>query len=608
MTVAEAVGRIPAGARIFIGSGAAEPVGFVQELVAQADRFSDNPILHILTMGPAPYVEAAYQDSFRHAAFFIGANVREAVRDGRADYMPVFLSRIPELIRSRRTGVDVALVQVTPPDRHGYVNLGVSVDIVLAAVQSAKLVFAEINPHMPTVYGEGYVSMDDIDGWFERPSDLPTLPRVPADAVAREIGQQVATLVEDGSTVQVGIGQIPDAVLEQLRDRSDLGVWTELLTDGLVDLIRAGNVTGRFKTMEPRVASATFAMGSAQTYRWLDHNPAVVFHPSDVVNDPRNIARQHKMVAINAALQIDLTGQVCADSIGTKFYSGIGGQVDFIRGASMAPGGKPIVAVRSTARQGQVSRIVAVLDEGAGVVTSRGDVQYVVTEYGVADLLGRSVRQRALALISIAHPDHRAELLAQAKRRRYVFADQRRPRLIDPRLRDTTFATERGELRIRALRETDDDDVQALLYALATRTEYDRWMAATGQTERRELARFLEVDDMGHVALVVEAPTHSGSEVVGAARYSQAPATGLADVAVVVREGWRRLGIGTALLERLAELAERNGIVGFTAQVPAAETGLLHVFRKVRRCATAALDGASLSLQMSLRAEPAPQP
>ena len=384
-------------------------------------------------------------------------------------------------------------------------------------------------------------------------------------------------------------------------------MWTELLTDGLVELIRAGNVTGRYKTMEPRVASATFAMGSTQTYRWLDHNPAVVFHPSDVVNDPRNVARQHKMVAINAALQIDLTGQVCADSIGTKFYSGIGGQVDFIRGASMAPGGKPIIAVRSTARKGQVSRIVPVLDEGAGVVTSRGDVHYVVTEYGVADLLGRSVRQRALALISIAHPDHRAELLAQAKHRRYVFADQRRPRVIDTRLGETTVSTGRGEVRLRPIRETDDDDMQSLLYGLSTKAEYERWMAVAGSTERRELARFLEVDDVDHVAIVAEAPGEPGAVLVGAARYCVDPATGMADVAAVVRDDWRKHGLGTALLDRLAEIAELNGIVGFTAHVPVADASLLHVFRKVHRNATAKLDGNAFRLQMTWEPPATPQ-
>jgi acyl-CoA hydrolase/RimJ/RimL family protein N-acetyltransferase len=600
-TLARAIGRIPKGKRIFLGSGAAEPIGLMEELVAQASRFADNPILHILTMGPAPYTEPRYQDAFRHHAFFIGGNVREAVHEGRADYVPVFLSRIPELIRRRRLPVDVALVQVSPPDRFGFVNLGVSVDIVLAALESAPLVIAEVNPEMPTVFGEGWVSMDRIHAWVERAAPLPTLERDPIDDVACSIGRHVASLVEDGCTLQVGIGQIPDAVLGELRDRSDLGVWTELLTDGLVELIRSGNVTGRFKTMDPRVASSSFAMGSAETYAWLDRNPAVAFHPSDVINDPMNVARQHKMVAINAALQIDLTGQVCSDSLGTKFYSGIGGQVDFIRGASMGKDGKPIIAVRSTAKNGELSRIVSVLDEGAGVVTSRGDVRYVVTEYGVADLLGRSIRQRALALISIAHPDHRAELLTQAKRRHYVFADQIEPRSSYARAHEERISSPRGDLLLRPIRETDEDRVQELFYSLSPETVYKRWLTVTPAMHHRDLMRYLDVDDVDHVALVAETQPHDTEpELIGVARYNADAITRQADVAIVIRDDWQNNGVGTAMLEQLVEIAEQNGVVGITGSVLATNASMLHVFRKVRGGTEMTREGSLCTIEMPL--------
>jgi acyl-CoA hydrolase len=424
MSAKDAIARVPRGKNIFIGSGAAEPVKLVEELVAQTLRFADNTILHIMTLGPAPYVDPEHVDRFRHNAFFIGPNVREAVHEGRADYTPIFLSQIPSMIRSRRVPVNVAFIQTSPPDSFGFVNLGVSVDIVLAAVEAASIVIAEINPEMPVIHGAGFVPMDQIDAWVLGENTLPELPREPLDETALEIGRNVASLVEDGSTIQVGIGEVPDASLKALEDKKDLGVWSEMFSDGVIDLIENGNITGRHKTIHRHKVSASFAFGTNHLYEFVDRNPTFTFHPSDYINDPVRIARQHKMVAINSALQIDLTGQVCADSIGTKFYSGIGGQVDFIRGASMSPGGKPIVAMPSTAKNGEVSRIVASLDQGAGVVTSRGDVQYVVTEHGVVDLQCLSIRDRAMALISIAHPNFRAELLDAGKERHYVFMDQ----------------------------------------------------------------------------------------------------------------------------------------------------------------------------------------
>jgi len=430
MSAADAVARVPRGKNIFIGSGAAMPAKLVGELVAQAHQFADNTIVHIMTLGPAPYAKPEYVDRFRHNAFFIGPNVREAVHDGRADYTPIFLSQIPSMIRSRRVPVDVAFIQTSPPDSFGFVNLGVAVDVVLSAVEAARLVIAEINPEMPVIHGAGFVPMDRIDAWVLGENTLPDLPREPLDETALEIGRNVASLVDDGSTLQVGIGQIPDASLKALEDKKDLGVWSEMFSDGVVDLIENGNITGRYKTIHPNKVSASFTFGSRHLYEFVDCNPVFTLHPSDYINDPVRIARQHKMVAINSALQIDLTGQVCADSIGTKFYSGIGGQVDFIRGASMSPGGRPIVAMRSTAMGGEMSRIVATLDQGAGVVTSRGDVHYVVTEHGVADLQGRSIRDRATALISIADPGFRAELRAEARDRHYVFVD---PDRVEPR-------------------------------------------------------------------------------------------------------------------------------------------------------------------------------
>jgi acyl-CoA hydrolase/GNAT superfamily N-acetyltransferase len=596
--VAGAVACIPKGRTVFIGSGAAEPEALVAELVRSAGRFADNTIVHLLTLGAAPYVDQAYQEAFRHNAFFIGANVREAVHAGRADYTPVFLSQIPELMRRRRLPVDVALIQTTPPDRFGFVNLGVSVDIVLAAVENASLVLAQVNPQMPVVHGSGWLPTSAIDAWVHHPAELPTIAREAPDAAAREIGAYVASLVEDGATIQAGIGQIPDAVLAALGDKKDLGVWTEMMPDGVVDLVRAGNVTGRYCTLAPGKVAASFTFGSRETYEYIDGNPMFEFRPSDRINDPQRIARQHRMVAINAALQVDLTGQVCADSIGTRFYSGIGGQVDFIRGASMCPGGTPVIAMRSTARDGELSRIVATLDEGAGVVTSRGDVHYVVTEYGIADLHGRSIRERAMALASIAHPDFRAELISSAQARRYVFADQLVPRTsYDRRWEKHVHAKNGAELLLRLMRVTDEPKMSQLFYALSPTTVYRRWMSGVPRMPHRQLQRYVDLDDVDNVAIVAEwQPEDSESELVAVARYHVESDDRMAEAAFVVRDDWQGQGLGSALIAHLIDIARDHDVRGFTAQVLADNSAMLRVFHKCGFPVSTSLDGGVYEL------------
>jgi len=602
LTAADAVSRVPRGKNIFIGSGAAEPVKLVEELVAQSLRFADNTILHILTLGPAPYVKPEYVDRFRHNAFFIGPNVREAVHEGRADYTPIFLSQIPSMIRSRRVPVDVAFIQTSPPDSFGFVNLGVAVDVVLSAVECADLVIAEINPEMPVIHGAGFVPMDQIDGWILGENTLPDLPREPLDEISLEIGRNVASLVDDGSTLQVGIGQIPDASLKALEHKKDLGVWSEMFSDGVIDLIENGNITGRYKTIHPNKVSASFTFGSNHLYEFVDRNPIFTFHPSDFINDPTRVARQHKMVAINGALQIDLTGQVCADSIGTKFYSGIGGQVDFIRGASMSPGGKPILALPSTAMDGEVSRIVASLDPGAGVVTSRGDVQYVVTEYGVADLKGRSIRDRAMSLISIAHPSYRTELLNAGKQRHYVFMDQITSELGYPKKYEKRIEIEGlPPVLMRPIRVTDEAKMSRLFYNLSDTTIYRRWHHGLKQLSHRDILRLLEVDYTQNMAVVIEAGPDGGeSEIIGVGRYHTDPATNYAETAFVVLDAWQGHSLGSMLLDHLIEIARENGIAGFTADVLAENRAMRHVFHKSGLEIQSQLNGGVYSLVMDL--------
>src|SRR5512140_2987331 len=414
-SAAEAIRAVPAGCRILIGSGAAEPIKLVQALVEHGTHLADNDIVHLLTLGPAPYAAPELSHRFRHTAFFIGPNVRQAVREGRADFMPVFLSEIPELIRVRRVRIDVALIRVSPPDARGYVSLGVSVDVVRSAVDSAVLVIAEVNPNMPRTHGDSFIDVRRIHHFVEVDAPLLERPREPLDEVTREIGRHIARLVPNGATLQLGIGKIPDAVLESLQGHRDVGIHTELVADGVMQLAEAGVISGRKKTLLEGKMVTSFMMGSRELYTWAHDHPQIEMRPSDFTNDPFTIARNERMVAVNSALAVDLTGQVAADTVNGFFFSGIGGQVDFIRGAARSKGGRPIIALPSTAKRGTVSRISPCFEAGSGIVTSRGDVRYVVTEYGVADLWGRSIRERALALIAVAHPDFRAELLGAAK-------------------------------------------------------------------------------------------------------------------------------------------------------------------------------------------------
>jgi len=420
MSAPEAMRCVESHMRVYIQPGCAEPETLVGALIERAPHVRDVEIVHMLTMGRADYIAPEMAGHFRHNAMFIGGNVREAVNDGRADYTPIFLSEIESLFESGEMPIDVALIQVSPPDPHGFCSFGVGVDVTLTAAKKARFVVAQVNDHMPRTYGDSFVHVSDIDAIVESSRPLCEMPKHEITDLHLAIARNVATLIEDGSTIQTGIGGIPDAVLLYLKDRKDLGVHTELLSDNIIPLIESGVVNGRRKTLHPRKLILGFALGTKKLFDFVHDNPIFEFHPTAYTNNPILIAQNDRMVAINSALQIDITGQVCADSIGTYFYSGIGGQVDFIRGSTRSKGGKPIIAIPSTAKHDTLSRIVPTLDPGAGVVTSRGAVHYVVTEYGVAYLHGRSIRQRAEALIQIAHPDFRQQLYDYCERTKWL--------------------------------------------------------------------------------------------------------------------------------------------------------------------------------------------
>jgi 4-hydroxybutyrate CoA-transferase len=420
LTADEALRCVQSGMRVYIQPGCAEPETLVEALIRRAPFVQDVEIVHMMTLGAAPYVAPDMAGHFRHNAMFIGGNVREAINEGRADYTPIYLSEIEQLFESGAMPIDVALIEVSPPDSHGFCSFGVGVDTTLTAAKCAKRVVAQVNAQMPRTYGDSFIQVNDIDVVVESTRPLCALEKTEPTELQVAIARNVASLIEDGAVLQTGIGGIPDAVLPLLMDRKDLGVHSELVSDGVIPLIEAGVINGARKNFKPRKVILGFALGSKDLFDFVDNNPVFEFHPTAYTNDPLSIARNDNMVAINSALQVDMTGQVCSDSIGTYFYSGIGGQVDFLRGASRAKGGKAIIALPSTAKNGTVSRISPMLSPGAGVVTSRGLIRYVVTEYGVAFLHGKSIRERAKALIEIAHPKFREELYQYCEKTKWL--------------------------------------------------------------------------------------------------------------------------------------------------------------------------------------------
>ncbi len=421
LTTAErAVELVQSGHRVYIHPGCATPEILVQALLERSAELRDVELIHLLTFGNAGYVQPEYEGHFRHNALFIGSNVREAVGAGRADYTPIFLSEIEELFSAGALPLDVVFLQVSPPDEHGYMSLGVGVDCTLTAARCARHVIAEVNHQMPRSLGDSFLHSSQVSAVVETSHPLLELKPEPFSELHRRIAENVASLIPDGATLQMGIGGIPDAVLTCLNDRRDLGIHTEMFSDGVIPLIEAGVINGEKKTLHPRKVVAGFVLGTKRLFDFIHDNPIFEFHPIVYTNDPFIIMRNEKMVAINSALQVDLTGQVCSDSLGARPYSGCGGQVDYIRGAARSRGGKPIIALPSTAKSGAVSRIVPALDPGAGVVTTRADVHYVITEHGIAYLHGKTLRERAEALISIADPRFRDELYDFAYRIHYL--------------------------------------------------------------------------------------------------------------------------------------------------------------------------------------------
>jgi acyl-CoA hydrolase/RimJ/RimL family protein N-acetyltransferase len=578
----DAVARIRPGQRVFVGTGCAQPQELVRALTARSRELADTEILHLLTLGDAPYAHKNLTAHFKVNSFFIADNVRDIIQEGVGEYTPIFLSDIPKLFKSGQLPLDAALIQVTPPDEKGKCSLGISVDIVKSAAENAGLVIAQVNPQMPRTHGDSLLDVYDIDVLV--PVDVPLLEMKPAEQTedTRRIGEYVAALVEDGSCIELGIGRVPQGVLEFLQGKMDLGIHTEMLTDRIIDLVESGAVTGARKTLDRGKIVASFCMGTRKLYDYIDDNPLFSFRPTEYVNDPVLISQQNRMVAINVALEVDLTGQVCADSLGTKFYSGIGGQVDFNRGAARSHDGKAIIALPSTARSGSVSRIVGRLSPGAGVVTTRGDVHYVVTEHGVAYLHGKSIQGRALALISIAHPDFREQLLREAIEYKYLrpeLADVGDKLTVSSRELRTSFLLDDGtQINLRPVHPTDEPAMKELLYSLSQQTVYYRFMSHMKRFPQREIQSFVFIDHRKDVTILGTVPEAHGDEIVSLGCYYLDAKTNRAEVAFVVSDAWQNRGIGSFLLRYLMNIARRNGIAGFTAEVLAQNKAMQTVF------------------------------
>jgi acyl-CoA hydrolase/N-acetylglutamate synthase-like GNAT family acetyltransferase len=571
------------GNRIFIGSNAAVPNALIDSLIEDGKGLNDIEVTHISTLSEDKWALPEYASRFKTNTFFIhGKLIRKAVKEGRADYTPCFLSEVSSLFTDDILPLDAALIMVSPPDELGFCSLGVSVDVVMSAARAAKHIIAQVNPLMPRTCGHSFLHISEFSACIEHQQILPEVAVPEATKIIDRIGQYVAMLVEDGATLQLGIGKIPDAVTRYLLQHKNLGVHSEMISDGIVDLIQHGVVNNRYKTFHPGKTVVSFCFGTQKLYDFVDMNPHVEFYPSSYVNKPANIAKNDNMVAINSALEVDLSGQVVSDSIGNHFYSGIGGQVDFVTGASKSKNGKPIIALPSTARNGEVSRIVATLTEGSGVVTSRGNVHYVVTEFGIASLQGKSVRERALELIRVAHPQFRDELLAQIRKKYWV---------PDYQTKTPTDISELGDMQLlrldmnekfylRPLNPSDERRLQEFFYSHTKETIKMRYNYSPGPMTREKSCDLVSVDQSKDVALTIVRQEGSKVRIEAVGRYYFIPQQNSCEVAFVTRETNQGQGMAKRLLQTMIDIAKKRSLATMFALVKSNNKAMISVFEQ----------------------------
>ena len=602
----EAVSKIKNGSRVFIGTGCGEPQHLIKAMVNDS-TIQDILVYQMLSSTFSRYIDdESFRRRFSLKLFFISASMRKAAFEGKIDYIPVYLSQIPRLFASQRIGLDVALVQVSPPDKFGYCSLGVSVDITRSGLENARLVIAQVNPLMPRTWGDSFVHVDEID-WLV-PFEEPLVEIVPAEKdseIARRIGHFVSQLVDDGATLQMGFGHLPYAIMQYLDTKKDLGLHTQLITDGLLPLFEKNVITNKKKTLLPGRVVASLCMGSKKLYDYVDNNPAFYFRSSEYVNDPTVIARNDHLVSISSALEVDLTGQICSDSMGYLFYSGIGDQVDFLRGSSMSEGGFSIVALPSTAQNGAVSRIVSHLSEGAGVATTRGDVNFVITEYGIAELQGKSIYQRVMELAQIAHPKFREQLINVAKKRHYIFADQLPPSTEDLLFLEgykSTFKLKNGKTaEFRPLLPSDEIGYRNFFYSLQEKTIYMRFFYRMRSFSHEVVQKhWASVDYRTNMTIIglVQKEGHKEIIAIGTYAYDREQ---VAEIAFVVREDYQSMGIASYLLAVLEQIAKENNYKWFLASVLRENSAMIQVFKKrYPNLKISAQSGSEVFIEMDL--------
>ncbi|RJR51560.1 MAG: GNAT family N-acetyltransferase [Desulfobacteraceae bacterium] len=566
-TLENALKAVKRGAKVFLGTACGEPSHLVQGLIERGGRLHDVQIHHFVTLGDAPYTEERFDNRFRHNAFFVGPSTRDAINQARADYTPIFISEIPDLFRRKIVPIDVALVQTSPPDPYGTVSLGISVDITKAAVESARIVIAQVNRNMPRTMGDSFISIEKIDYVVEKDDPLLEFPYPVPDEVGMNIARNAARLVSDGDTLHIGYGHLPYAVLRFIHDRKGLGVHTEVFSDDFIDLIEEGVISGEHKTLFPGRVICSFCIGTQRAYDYVRDNPRIGLYPAETVYNPIVIAQNERMISFGSALEVDLSGQICSESKGHHFYSGIGGRLDFIRGAAMSKGGRSVITLPSTTKDGRKSRIVANLQEGAGVVATRGDVKYVVTEYGIAYLHGKSVRERAMALINIAHPKFRKELLEAAKRHAYVYPDQtfiHSESHSYPDEEESSATLSNGSLvTIRPIKPTDEVQLQDFFYSHSEETIYLRYFRTIRSMPHSTAQAMVNLDYKNHMAFVATLGEIGMERIIAVARYAiEKENSGMVEVAYTTHEDFQGLGLGTMLQERLEAYAKRMGFLG----------------------------------------------
>jgi acyl-CoA hydrolase/RimJ/RimL family protein N-acetyltransferase len=594
-TPEEALSCIKPGDRIFVGTGCATPRTLTAALENLERHLEDVQIYHFLVNGAIPFEDGSPKTKFYHRAFFVDSDMREVIKQGKGDYIPISIAQVPNLLKNGALTIDVALVQVTMPDQHGYVSLGISADITHAAVQNARVIIAELNPNMPRTHGDTFISMDQIEKAVI--VDTPIIefihPHVD-DSIAESIASYVARIIDNGSTLQIGLGRIPNEMLKFLSNRRDLGIHSDVITDSIVDLVEKEIITGQAKSIHTGQIVTSYCLGTRRLYDLIDNNPLFSFYPIEYVCNPTVISRNNKMVSVTQAFAVDLMGQVCSDQFEGELYSGVSTQPDFLRGAANSPDGKPIICLSSTTEDGKESRIRPLLHEGEGVSIPRSDVHYVVTECGTAYLFGKTISEKALALIEIAHPSFRLWLMEEAKRLGYLRSDQELKCKEDgtfecwyPQEEEREFELKNNiKIVVRPSKASDVRGLQDLFYKLPPEDVYTRFFRSLKSLPVSEAEHLCNVDYKQEMAFVVTTGEREKEKIIGSSFYVVDHSTNMADVGYMILHEWQGMGLGSILQERMIEYAKSKGLKGFTADILVENTAMLKLAKKCGKTTT----------------------